>query len=73
MPFAVSTLAHVHDHPPLVVRHGNNFVDKCATLVSFPIALVKLIGELTFYTAGVLVVGYPGVCIHGVPLVLGRH
>ena len=69
----VSTLAHVHDHPPLLVRNGNNFFDKCATLVSIPLGLIKFIGELTVYTAGVPVVGYPGVCNHEVPLVLGRH
>ena len=73
MPFAVSSLAHVHDHPPLLGPHGNNFVDKCATLVNIPIGMIKFTGEPTVYTAGVPVVGYLGVCNHEVPLVLGRH
>ena len=35
-------------------------------IVGISIGLIKFIGELTVYTAGVPVVGYPGVCNHEV-------
>ena len=41
-----------------------------AALVGGPRWPVQLIGELTVYTAGEPVVGYPGVCNHEAPLVL---
>ena len=34
--------------------------------MGIPTRLIKFIGELTFCTAGVFVVGYPGVCNHEV-------
>ena len=39
-----------------------------ATLVSLPRGPIKFIGELTVYTEGAPVAGYPGVCNHEVPL-----
>ena len=57
MPFAVSTLAHVHDHPLLLVRHGNNFFD------GFHVDEYSKMADQV-KTAGVPVVVCPGVCNH---------
>ena len=54
-----------------VSRSGTAKTSSTARVVGVLRGPVKLIGELTVYTAGEPVVGYPGVCNHEVPLVLG--
>ena len=50
-----------------------HFISMCRSNCSLVVDDQLQMMAFIVYTAGVLVVGYPGVCIHGVPLVLGRH
>ena len=56
-----------------VASHFEHFISmwrpNCSLVVDDQLQMMAF----TVYTAGVLVVGFPGVCIHGVPRVLGRH